>query len=88
MEENECRHAECPYGGKKYERGMGCFWSLMSDALSLLKEQKAVEPDTNSAGTCTCGTCGETVGYYPAGCNIPRKLCKFCPECGRAVKWE
>jgi hypothetical protein len=56
--------------------------------ISLLKEQKAVEPDTNSAGTCTCGTCGETVGYYPAGCNIPRKLCKFCPECGRAVKWE
>ena len=36
-EENECRHAECPYGGKEYQYGMGCFWSLMSDALVLLK---------------------------------------------------
>lgn len=39
-EENECRHAECPYGGKEYEHGLGCFWSLMSDALALLKEQE------------------------------------------------
>ena len=38
-EENERRHAECPYGGKEYECGMGCFWDLMSDALALLKEQ-------------------------------------------------
>ena len=37
-EENERRHAECPYGGKEYEYGMGCFWDLMSDALALLKE--------------------------------------------------
>ena len=41
-EENECRHAECPYGGKEYQYGMGCFWSLMSDALALLKEPELI----------------------------------------------
>ena len=58
------------------------------EILALLKEQEAVEPDTDSEGTCTCGNCGETIGYYPVGCNIPEKLCKFCPECGRSVKWN
>ena len=61
-------------------------WS--EDAINLLKEQEAVEPDTDSEGTCTCGNCGETVGYYPVGCKTPQRLCKFCPECGRAVKWK
>ena len=60
----------------------------IEDAIELLKEQKATEPDTDSEGTCTCGNCGETVGYYPVGYNKPKKLCKFCPECGQAVKWE
>ena len=45
MAENECRHAECPYGGKEYQRGMGCFWELMSDALILLKEQETIIKD-------------------------------------------
>ena len=54
----------------------------------LLAEQEAVEPDTDSEGTCSCGNCGETVGYFPAGCSTPQKLCKFCPECGKKVKWE
>ena len=58
------------------------------DVLALLKDQEAVEPDTDSEGTCTCGNCGETVGYYPVGCKTPQQLCKFCPECGRSVKWD
>ena len=45
MEENECRHAECPYGGKEYQYGMGCFWSLMSDALELLKNERIIHTD-------------------------------------------
>lgn len=49
MEENECRHAECPYGGKEYERGMGCFWDLMSDALVLLKEQEDLGTELTNA---------------------------------------
>ena len=56
--------------------------------LELLKEQEAIEPDVYSEGTCMCGNCGMTVGYYPAGCSVPRKLSKYCSECGRKVKWE
>ena len=64
------------------------FLRTIDDAIALLKEQKAVEPDTDSEGTCFCGNCGETVGWFPVGCSTPNKLCKFCPECGQAVKWE
>ena len=60
---------------------------IADNAIALLKEPEAVEPDTDSEGTCTCGNCGETVGYYPVGCKTPQRLCKFCPECGRRVKW-
>jgi hypothetical protein len=66
----------------------GCRIQMELDALALLKEQEAVEPDTDSEGTCSCGNCGETVGYYPVGCNVPERLCKFCPECGKAVQWD
>lgn len=57
-------------------------------AIALLKEQEPVPPDVDSEETCSCGNCGTTVGYYPVGCKTPEKLCKFCPECGRAVKWD
>ena len=56
--------------------------------LALLKEREAVEPDTDSEGTCSCGNCGETVGYFSAGWSTPLKLYKFCPMCGGLVKWE
>ena len=62
--------------------------SMVTNAIDMLKEQEAVDPDTDSEGTCSCGNCGETVGWFPAGCSAPKKLCKFCPECGKAVKWE
>lgn len=61
---------------------------MIEDTIALLKEQEAVEPDTDSEGTCSCGNCGETVGYYPVGCNNPHKFAMFCPNCGRSVKWE
>ena len=57
-------------------------------AEELLKEKEAVEPDVDSEGTCSCGNCGATVGYYHVGCSVPEKFCKYCPECGQAVKWE
>lgn len=53
-----------------------------------MKEQEAIEPDVDSEGTCSCGNCGTTVGHYPAGCSVPEKSCKYCPECGHEVKWE
>lgn len=56
--------------------------------VALLKEQEPVEPYTDDEGTCSCGNCGENVGYFPVGCSTPQKLCEFCPECGKPVKWE
>lgn len=56
--------------------------------IELLKEQEAIEPYVDSEGTCSCGNCGETVGYYPVRGSIPEKLCKHCPECGKEVKWD
>lgn len=64
------------------------YWQAVTDAITLLKEQEAIEPDVDSEGTCTCGNCGENVGWYPAGSKEPVKLGKFCSECGKAVKWE
>ena len=61
---------------------------LFSEILALLKEQEAVESGTDSEGTWYCGNCGETIGFFPVGCSTPLKFCKFCPECGREVKWE
>ena len=79
--------SDCPYFDPDCSVRV-CKQQLCGDALELLKEQEAVEPDKDSEGTCSCGNCGETVGYYPVGCNTPNKFCKFCPECGKSVKWE
>ena len=54
-------------------------WS--DDAIELLKEQKAVEPNRGLAKTQKawfCGACGFRLNR--AG--------RFCPKCGRLVKWN
>ena len=81
-----CSENGCPYEDECAVEHLND--PLLRDALSLLKEQEAIEPDVDSEGTCICGNCGENVGYYPPGSKVPEKLCKYCPECGQAVKWE
>jgi len=53
---------------------------VLTDALALLKEQEAVEPKPvhNSFRWFACGKCD---------CSITRED-RFCPRCGRSVKWE
>ena len=51
---------------------------LVLDALSLLKAQKPVEPTRYDSTLYLCGSC-----HYA----IPRVV-NYCPNCGRAVKWE
>ena len=54
---------------------------LLRDALSLLKEQEAVEPKRGFAWTQKawfCGACGFRLN----------KAGRFCSKCGRAVKWD
>ena len=56
-------------------------------AEELLKKQEAVEPTINEYGKAYC-ICGENVGVFPNNKNLPSVLLKYCPECGRRMKWE
>jgi hypothetical protein len=63
-----------------------CRKNLMMDALELLKEQEPVEPDGEN-----CGECGYTlhrINYDGPGKEIWHEWFRFCPVCGKAVKWE
>lgn len=63
----------CPYR----PCNVRCGGDLHADALALLKAQKPVEP-TWRRGLAFCSSCG-------------RQFCygfKYCPDCGRPVKWE
>lgn len=75
---------KCPYHNEKYAY---CFEKnkLMQDALVLLKEQEAVEPRECQYphGTYACGFCD----YIPIG-NKDGYRANYCPECGKAVKWD
>lgn len=54
--------------------------NTLTDALELLKEQEPVKPKPvhNSSRWFVCGQCD---------CSITMED-KFCPRCGREVKWE
>lgn len=54
---------------------------IIEKALALLKEQEPVKPiwiNTNYEQSCKCGNCGGLVNTH----------FKYCPRCGRLVKWE
>ena len=58
-----------------------CF-NYVFDALALLKEQEAVEPEKEHSGSGitwwnVCGNCKTAINPND----------KYCHECGRAVKW-
>ena len=85
--EPKCR--DCPWETcEEFHQTKKIPLDLCLDILKMLKEQGAIEPDVDSEGSCSCGNCGTTVRYSPAGCSVPEKLCKYCPECGKRVKWE
>ena len=72
-----CSRVPCPYN--QFE---DCEGILHRDALALLKAQEAVNPNTIMLGN--------MVMYYqcPACLATIDKGTKFCPDCGRAVKWD
>lgn len=69
---SECPH--CPYFNGE------CTDDLISDALSLLKEQKPVKPDWSN-GKAFCGKCGHP---FPRNRGEQRRFCLYC---GQAVMW-
>ena len=57
--------------------------------LELLKEQEPVKAVADGEDSYMCNNCGTVIGWAewePGG--IEEVKYKFCPECGRAVKWE
>ena len=71
---------ECPYRNEG-SPGVGCVDELCNDAIDLLKEQEPVKPiriNTNFEQSWKCGECGGLVNTH----------FKYCPYCGREVKWE
>ena len=57
--------------------------------LELLKEQEPVKPIDDGDDSYVCDNCGETVGWEELDVfGIDPVKYKFCPGCGRRVKWD
>lgn len=86
MSGNACR--KCPYGNECLDTDLPYGEAhLSADALELLKEQEAKKPIYNykKYGDCLphCPSCEKVLP------NVSQYgFAKFCPECGRVVKWE
>ena len=68
--------------GCPYKKGYGCCGQVVKDARDLLKAQEPIAPiqDDNESWDgdwYRCGACGYLFGIGQ----------KYCPDCGRAVKW-
>jgi ribosomal protein S27AE len=64
-------------------------YRAVEDALELLTEQEAVKPKLVGVNTWTCGECGALLGWEDfAQSGIELIKYKYCPECGKAVKWN
>lgn len=64
-----------------YENDGWCMTRVMTDAIALLKEQEAVEPipPEDEFSLYRCGKCHR---------QLFRCVDKYCPRCGRKVKWN
>lgn len=74
----------CPY----FDPGKTFLYvcTMMDDALALLREQEPIEPDGDN-----CGECGYTlhrINYDGQDKELRHEWFRFCPSCGKAVKWD
>lgn len=86
------KYRTCPYSPIGKPEHYNCGAAMAAGVLALLREQKPVEPDIGQVVDgvyAVCANCryslkllfdagGPKIGYSP----------KFCPECGRKVKWD
>ena len=64
-------------------------WKLADDILALLKEQEPVKAVADGEDSYMCNNCGTVIGWTELDMSgIEEVKYKFCPECGRPVKWE
>lgn len=85
---------ECDYyNNTDYNDVWSCRLSLMRDARELLKAQEPIKP-TVSVDTRICGKCGHTLESQELIDDkenpqiLVHEQYQYCPNCGRAVKWE
>ena len=88
--ENDGCSDDCPYGDEGAT--FNCRSKLMADALTLLKEQEAVEPtfrqDEDGVFAWACGSCGAYMYHIYDGIDKAKEYAKYCRQCGKKVKWE
>lgn len=66
---------------------------MIEDAITLLREQEPVEPAPEHPvviNTLACGECHAQVARWDTvrGKRVYLFRAKYCPECGRKVKWD
>ena len=84
---DECR--KCPYSDECWIDSLYGISHLAGDALALLKEQEPVKAVADGEDSFICNNCGTVIGWdawEPGGVEEVKD--KFCPECGRPVKWD
>ena len=58
-------------------------------AIHCLEEFEPMKPYAQGDGSFACDNCGETVSREEINCGgISVVKYKYCPECGRKVKWD
>ena len=77
----------CPYFDEL--EPFDCQEQLRADAISLLKAWEPVKPILD-IDEWKCGSCGHALEHQELlGDNVLfHEQYNYCPECGRAVKWE
>lgn len=86
-----CVDEHCPYNCYGHNATTGCVDHLIDDVLELLKEQEPVSvagPDNYEEywdREAICPDCGtHWMSYDKNG----KRITKYCPGCGRLVKWQ
>ena len=70
------------------KQDIGQRW-ILKDAIALLKEQEAVKPKLVGPSMWRCGKCEALLGWEEfTRSGVELVEYKFCPECGRPVKWD
>ena len=70
---------------RKFEQYIKC----LNDLSKTMEEQEPVKPIDQGDDSYVCDNCGETVGWEEMACfGIDQVKFKYCPGCGRKVKWD